>query len=211
MAYDLQEQEQLDAIKTWWKDYGGWVSTLLIVTLASYAAWSGWRFYQARQASAARVLYEAVEAKLAANQLPAAVAVKQSLQQQYPKTVYASRATLKVAAAEFNARQLSQASQDLVWVSTQADEPAVQDIAKLRLATVYLDSKQYPQALAQLAAIKDTGIAGNVSVLKGDILVAQGKPAEAKVAYRVALEQLPKENTLRAVIELKSDALGMVK
>ena len=36
---DLEEQEQLDQLKAFWKQYGNLVSWVLIVVLGGYAAW----------------------------------------------------------------------------------------------------------------------------------------------------------------------------
>ncbi|HEX6004662.1 MAG TPA: tetratricopeptide repeat protein, partial [Burkholderiales bacterium] len=46
MAYDLQEQEQLDAIKGWWEQYGRLVMIAVIACLVTIAAFQGWRYYQ---------------------------------------------------------------------------------------------------------------------------------------------------------------------
>ncbi len=46
MAYDLEEQEQIDAIKAWWTKYGNLVTWVLIVALASYAGWAYWNHTQ---------------------------------------------------------------------------------------------------------------------------------------------------------------------
>ena len=59
-VYDLEEQEQIDELKAWWKQYGNLVTWLLIAGLTSYASWSGWKYYQREQASKAALLYEEI-------------------------------------------------------------------------------------------------------------------------------------------------------
>jgi predicted negative regulator of RcsB-dependent stress response len=60
MAYDLEEQEQLESLKAWWKQYGNAVTWALIVILLGLAAWSGWNYWQRVQARDAPLLYEQV-------------------------------------------------------------------------------------------------------------------------------------------------------
>ena len=43
---DLQEQEQLDALKAFWKTHGNLITWVLIAVLGAYAAWNGWNIYQ---------------------------------------------------------------------------------------------------------------------------------------------------------------------
>ncbi len=54
MAYDLQEQEQLDELKAWWKKYGNLILTVVTIVLLAFAAHNGWRWYQRSQAEASR-------------------------------------------------------------------------------------------------------------------------------------------------------------
>ena len=60
-ALDLEEQEQLDQIKHFWKRWGNLISWALIAVLGAYAAWNGWQAWQNRQASQAAVLFDTVD------------------------------------------------------------------------------------------------------------------------------------------------------
>ena len=59
--FDLEEQEQLDQLKHFWKQYGNLISWLLIIVLASYAGWNGWQYWERNQAAKASALYDEVE------------------------------------------------------------------------------------------------------------------------------------------------------
>jgi len=61
MAYDLEEQEQLDELKAWWKSYGKMVGSAVLVLVVAYAAFQGWRIYQNKQATAASTEYQALQ------------------------------------------------------------------------------------------------------------------------------------------------------
>ena len=58
---DLEEQEQLDQIKHFWKQYGNLITWLLIAVLAAYAGWNGFQYWQRSQASQASALYGEIE------------------------------------------------------------------------------------------------------------------------------------------------------
>ena len=57
---DLQEQEQLDALKSFWKTYGNLITWVLIAVFGTVAAWNGWQYWQRQQAAQASALYEEV-------------------------------------------------------------------------------------------------------------------------------------------------------
>ena len=61
MAYDLQEQEQLDELKAWWKDYGRLVILGVALGALAVAGFQGWRYYRHSQSLAAVALYEQLE------------------------------------------------------------------------------------------------------------------------------------------------------
>ncbi|KAG1316595.1 hypothetical protein G6F63_016008 [Rhizopus arrhizus] len=61
MAYDLEEQEKLDAIKAWWARYGTLVVTLFAVVALSWGGWWGWKAYESHRANQAMGYFEALE------------------------------------------------------------------------------------------------------------------------------------------------------
>jgi predicted negative regulator of RcsB-dependent stress response len=89
-----------------------------------------------------------------------------------------------------------------------ARDEDTRDLARLRLAGVLLDEKGYPEALALLETKVSDSLAGLYAELKGDILTAQGKPAQARNAYQLALDKSESGSTYRATVQLKMDALG---
>ena len=56
MAYDLEEQEQIDELKAWWNQYGRLVIAATTAALLTMAAFQGWRYYRHSQALAAVTL-----------------------------------------------------------------------------------------------------------------------------------------------------------
>lgn len=207
-TYDLDEQERLDELKAWWKRWGN----LLMIGLAvAIAAGAGWRYWQNRtvtQSLEAAAVYERLTQSLAANDAKGAREAGAMLIDQYKGTAYAPRAALLLAKLNVGAKELKSAQAQLEWVAANSKEPAVKDLARLRLAGVQLDQKQYDAALKTLSLTHSDAFAPRFDDLKGDVLLAQGKPAEARAAYQAAFGKIAEDNPYRNIVELKLDALG---
>jgi len=210
MAYDLEEQEQLDSIKAFWRKYGNLLTWVLIVALLGYVAWSGWNVYQRKQATQAAQLYEeqqkAVDAKDNAKVLRAAT----DMQDKFSRTAYAQMSGLVAAKTAFEANDVDHAKQQLQWVVDHGRDIEYRAIASIRLAGILLDEKAYDDALKLLGSDFPPQFAAAVADRKGDVLAAQGKLDLARAAYEQALKQTDEHNPARKLIELKFDAIGGV-
>ncbi len=211
MAYDLEEQEQIDALKAWWKENGRLVLLALAAFGLSLGGVQGWRYYQAQQAREAGAAYQAVELALVPGDLARAVAESRSLRGSHPKSAYAPRAALAVARLAVAKGDLEAARAELQWAAENAQEDTLQDTARLRLARVQLAQKRLDEAAATLAAPATPGFEALFADLRGDVLQAQGKADEARAAYDKALEQTAAESPFRALVEVKRDALPGAK
>ena len=208
MAYDLQDQEQLDNIKQWWAQWGNTVVTALTVVALAIAAWNGWKWYQAKQGTEAAVAFEGFQKILAGKDAKKTSAAADALVQQYPRTAYASLGALNAAKAAFDAGDLLGAKKHLQWVGDNAKDEEIRHIAKLRLAAVLLDEKAYDAALAIVNAAHPAHYAGAYADRKGDIYFSQGKLEEARAAYLLAWEKTEKRAQSRGLIQTKLEAAG---
>ncbi|HSJ79963.1 MAG TPA: tetratricopeptide repeat protein [Thiobacillus sp.] len=207
-TYDLDEQERLDELKAWWKRWGSLVMVGLAVVIAVAAGWRYWQNRVATQSLEAATVYEQLTQSLAANDAKAAREAGAMLIDQYKGTAYAPRAALLLARLNAGAKDLKSAQAQLEWAAANSKEPAVRDLARLRLAGVQLDQKQYDAALKTLSATHSDAFAFRFHDLKGDVLLAQAKPAEARAAYQAAFGKMAEDNPYRNIVELKLDALG---
>ncbi|WP_018149909.1 YfgM family protein [Leeia oryzae] len=207
-VYDLQEQEQLDALKAWWQDNGKFVIGLSLSALVVFGGVQGWKYWKNKQSAEAAQQYEVLQTAISAKKDSVVTATKQKLVSDYAGTAYASRGAILAAHYEWEKGQTADVVKDLEWVVSNATEAPLKDLAHLRLATVLLDGKQYDKALSELALITVDPLKGQVSNLKGDILWAKGDASGAKSMYQVAIEQLEKGDPLQSVVEMKLDALG---
>jgi len=211
MAYDHQEQEQLDELKAWWAHYGNLVLLGLAVVALVVGGFQGWRYYQRGQAVAAATLYGQLEQADRAGDRKRVRDIAGQITAKYASTPYGTLAALGAARASGEAGDLADAKSRLRWVMENSREDAVKDIARLRLAAVFLDEKNYSEALKQLETKPVDSVAGLYADMKGDIFAAQGNKAQARNAYQLALDRSEAGGPYRAIVQLKLDALGDAK
>ena len=208
MAYDLEEQEQIETLRSWWKQYGNLVTWLLIAALGAYAAWSGWNYYQRSQAAQAGQLYDEITRAVAAKDTARVLRGATDMREKFSRTAYAEMAALTAARAAFDAGDLNGAKAQLQWVVDSGRDEEYRALARIRLAGVLLDEKAYDEGLKVLSADVPAGFAGALADRRGDLLMAQNKVAEARSAYQEALQKSDAKSPGRQLIQLKLDAIG---
>lgn len=205
---DLQEQEQLDALKAFWKTYGNLITWVLVVALGGYAGWMGWNRYQQDQGQKAGAMFDELERAAQAGDAERASRVFEDLKSRYAGTVVAGQGGLAAARVQFEKGQVEPARASLLWVAEKGSQEELRGVARLRLAALDLEAKKYPEALAQLAAVKSESFAALAADRRGDVLAAQGKTDEAKAAYQASYKALGERADFRRVVEAKLTALG---
>ena len=206
-AYDLEEQEQLAALKAWWKEHGGAIVLGATLVLAAIGAWNGWTWYQRSQAAQAAVLYDTLQKAARANDLKTIRETAGAILENFPRSAYAPLAALVSAKAQFQAGDLKTARAQLQWAVEHARSDEIRSIATLRLASVLLDDNEPDAALKILEAKPHPGFEALYASQRGDIFAAQKKRSEARAAYKAALEKA-EAGPLRDALRLKLEALG---
>jgi predicted negative regulator of RcsB-dependent stress response len=204
---DLEEQEQLDQLKHFWKQYGNLITWVLILALGGFAAFNGWHWYQRDRAGRAGVLFDELDRAAQTGDADRATRVFSDMREHYPSTAYAEQAGLLAAKVQFEKGKLDAARESLQWVAANAVEPEYQLLARVRLAGVLTDQKQYDEALKQLPADAPKPFEALVADRRGDVLLAQGKKDEARAAYQAAFKGLEAQD-YRRLVEAKLTALG---
>jgi predicted negative regulator of RcsB-dependent stress response len=207
MAYDLEEQEQLDALKAWWNTHGNNVMLAVAALCVGFAGYQGWKYYQHKQSLEASAQYETL-AQLDIKDTKQVRAISAQLMDKYSGTPYAARAALMAARANYEAGDAKSAHAQAEWALAHAKEDSIKTIAQLQLASLLLDEKKYDDALKTLSEKHDSAFDGLVADLKGDVLTAQGKKDDAKKAYVEALANFDQKSRFRKITEQKLDALG---
>jgi len=207
MALDLEEQDQLDALKTWWKVYGNIITAAVVLFAIGFAGYRGWEYYQHQQSIQASIKYEALS-QLNKTDIKAVKSITAELIEKFPSTPYAGRAAIAAAQSNYLAKDIKSAKAQLEWAIKNAKEDSVQAVALLQLAGLQAEEKEFDAALQTLATKHDAGFDGLFADLKGDVLAAQGKNAEAKLAYQDALSKLDAQGRYHRYTEYKLEALG---
>jgi predicted negative regulator of RcsB-dependent stress response len=205
---DLQEQEQLDELKAFWKQYGNLITWTLTLVLAGFAAWNGWNWWERQQGAKASAMYEEFDRAVQAGNAEQAGRVFGDLKERYGRTAYAQQAGLLAAKLQADKGQADAAQASLGWVAEQGKDEALQALARLRLAALLLDKKAFDDALKQVDAVKAPEFTALAQDRRGDILLASGKKDEAVKAFQAAWKGMDEKIDYRRVVEAKLTSLG---
>lgn len=214
MAELRTEEEQVQAIKDWWKRNG---SSLLIgigAALAIVFGWQAWQNHQAQQRTEAANQFANLlnafsnQADETSNETVAFVAGK--LREDFTDSAYAIYGNLILARQQLMEQGDAEAAVDsLKWALDKAkDHAALALVVQNRLARAQFAAGQYDEALATIDSVSNAGtFAPILSELKGDIFLAQGDREAAKEAYLAAREQSAQGRS--GILELKLSDLGV--
>lgn len=210
-AYNPEEQENIDQLKSWWNTYGTMVVVVIAVFVAGIAGAQAWNYYKKQKTEQALELYDSVLQVQGSGDAKKISDAAGLVMEGFPSSGYASRAALISAQASFNAGDLQNTKNRLQWVLENSEEEELKDVARLRLAGVLLDEKKYDEALRLLEAKHGESFDGLYADRKGDVLAATGKVAEARTAYQTALAKIGMGGVYHDIVEMKLDALTSAK
>jgi predicted negative regulator of RcsB-dependent stress response len=209
--YDLEEQEQLATLKSWWGQYGTLVLIGVALAFAGLAGFQIWNWYKGEQAVKASVVYAELQKLAESGDAKKSRAAAATLTKDYPRSGYATLGSLVAARLSFEAGDLAAARENLQWVIDQSRDEDMKSLARFRLAGVLLDEKKFDDALKLLDVKPEDSMANLFADLRGDVLVAKGAEAEARAAYQMALEKTDAQSPYRSLIQIKLDSLGQPK
>ena len=205
---NLEEQEQLDSLKAFWNKQGNLITWTLILVLAGFAAWNGWNYWQRDLAVKAGAMFEDLDRAAAAGDAEKTARVFADMQQRYPKVPITQQGGLTAAKLQVDKGQSDAAKASLAWVAENGAEEEMRSIARLRLAAVLADAKQFDEALKVLDAAKSPEFTALVADRRGDMLMAQGKMNEARIAWQAAYAAMDAKLDYRRLIEAKLTSIG---
>ena len=206
---NLEDQEQLDQIKHFWAQYGNIITWVLIAVFGSMAAWNGWNYWQRSQGAKAAAMYEELQRATIGGDAANIERAFNEMKDGFGSTTYAAQGAMLAGKALFEANKPDAARAALTWAMNDASEPAYQGLARLRLAGMEFDAKAYDQAYKLLDTALPKALEPLAQDRKGDVLLAQGKPDEAKAMYQQAWTGMGQRVEYRQLIEVKLAALGV--
>ncbi len=205
---DLEEQEQLDELKHFWKRWGDLITWALIAVLGSYAAWMGWQSYAAKQAMQSAALYDTVERAALGGDMALLDRSVSDIKDKFATTTYAQQAALLAARVYNDKDRKADAKAQLSWVVEKASDEGYQALARLRLAALLVEDKAYDEARKQLSAKTPDAFAPLMSDRLGDLAALQAQPAEAVQHYKAAWKGFEPNADYRRLVAVKLAALG---
>lgn len=211
MAFDLEEQEQIAELKQFWKQYGTLIVTLAVAALVAFAGMQGWRYYKNSQSEQASALFTKFGEAVRKNDVKEIRALGKQVMDGFGSTAYGPTAALLLAKANYENGDAAAAAGQLQWAIDKAKDDETAEVARLRLASIRLDEKKYEEALKLLETKHSTAMETLYADLRGDVMLAQGKSAEARAAYKRAIEKSLPNSSYRSVVQIKLDALGGAK
>ena len=206
---DLEEQEQLDQLKHFWKQYGNLITWALTLVLGAFAGWNIYQRWQINQAGQASALFDEVERIVKANDVAKIDRVWSDMKDKFPSTIYAQQSGLVIAKAYFEAGKADESKAVLTWVADKSNDDSYRAIAKLRLAGALIETKSYEDALKNLDGNFAPSFAPLVDDRRGDIFALQGKRVEARASYEKAYAGFDDTTQYRRLVEVKLNALGV--
>lgn len=215
-TYDLEEQEQLEELKTWWKLHGTAVTAVIAALAIALVSWQGWQWWQRSQATQASQLFGGLQQALVQQDVKRVRLLAGELIDKYSGTAYAGMAAMLSGKVLAESGDLKSAQAQFSWAAEKANDPGLRDLARLRQAIVLVEDKQLDEALKLLAVSPAPTFIARYQEVRGDILVAQGKTAEARQAYETALKALADAKKgedqssapYREILQVKRDSVG---
>lgn len=208
MALDLEEQEQLDEAKAWWKLHGNKVIWGVTVFLLAAAGWRAWETWNRNQGAEASMLFDQAVQATTMNDLKTGKEAAARIMENHARSAYAAPAAWLAGRINYETGDLKSAKAQYEFALEHARDAGAEQMARLRLATLLFEQKDMAGALKLLDGAFDPAFQGLAGQLKGDILAAQGKKAEAREAYKLALEKLGDKSPLKPLVEIRLDGLG---
>jgi predicted negative regulator of RcsB-dependent stress response len=205
---DLEEQEQLDELKHFWKRWGDLITWVLIAVLGGYAAWMGWQSYQGKQAVQSAALYDTVERAALSNDMTLLDRSVSDIKDKFASTTYAQQAALLAARVYNDKDRKADAKAQLSWVVEKASDEGYQALARLRLAALLVEDKAFDEARKQLTAKVPEAFVPLMADRLGDLAMLQTQTVEAVQHYKNAWKGFEPNAEYRRLVAVKLAALG---
>lgn len=205
---DLHEQEQVDKLKYFWRDWGKYIIAAVVLLVAGYVVSSSYGWYQQSQAQKAVGIYSDFNKNITAGNKDKAFSDADKLIADMSGTEYASMAGISAAKLAFDAKDYSKAVKYLSWVKDNSSDKSLATIATIRLANVYIDQNNFDKARELLKTKHDIAFDGLFYEGRGDLYVAMGDLAKANAAYKEGLQKAANDPSTQQAIQMKLDIIG---
>ena len=204
----ISEQEQVEAIRSWWTENGKSVIFGIVLGLAAIFGWREWQSYKINQSITASDLFQEVIVSLQQNQIQEAKDPANEVIRNYEKTGYAILNRLILAQLAVADNDYSPAEEHLLWALDNTQNESLLHEIRVRLIRVYIAEKKFDEALSLLTESNQGVFKSIYEELRGDIYVLQGKINEARTSYLQAIELSNSSSVDLTFLNMKLNDLG---
>ena len=203
--YDLEEQEQLAQLKAWWQTYGNMIASAILVVALCALAYNTYSWFQNKTAAQAAGVYQQFNAALVGKDSARVASLAGELIDQYPSQSYATLAAMEAAAME--GADSKTAQMQLSWAAEKGEE-SLRDLAKMRLANLFLNEKNFDQALKTLETPQNARFLPAFFDFKGDIYWAKADLPNALKSWQTAQQKILNDSSFDAAFATLNESIS---
>ena len=185
MAYSIEEEQEINQLKDWWKENGKTIIVAFILGVGGMFGWRYWQAHQAEQIAQASAQYDALIYSAQQDEQAKKANIEQFVQAN-SKTAYAVFALLDEAKKETEKQDFAAAEANLNQALTQSQDEVLTSIVALRLSAVQFQLGQLDNALTTLNQVKGESFNARKAILTGDIQAVKGDKVAAKNSFEQA-------------------------
>lgn len=185
MAYSIEEEQEINQLKDWWKENGKTIIVAFILGVGGMFGWRYWQSHQAEQIAQASAQYDTLINSVQQDEQAKKANIEQFVQAN-SKTAYAVFALLDEVKKATEKQDFSAAEANLNQALTQSQDEVLTSIVALRLSAVQFQLGQLDNALTTLNQVKGESFNARKAILTGDIQVAKGDKVAAKNSFEQA-------------------------
>lgn len=201
-------EQELEALKSWWKENGRTLVVGVAIGLGGVFGWTWWQDHLRSQAEEASLIYQRLVDDAAAERHDSVRQQAAEIVQSYPKTGYATLASLLAARSAFAENELDDAKRRLEWVINNSDSTSYKDLARLRLARILIAEQRLDEAMDVVRSVEQAAFSARAHEIRGDIHLTEGNTQGAREAYQQALASSAVSGATRSRVQMKLDDLG---
>lgn len=207
--FDLHEQEQISNLRYFWNRGGKYLALLIVIAFFAYFiyVWLNWR--SSSESSNASQVYATFIEKANSSDKDKSLLIANQLQNEYPKTEYASMASILAAKITWDKKDIPSTIKYLNWTIDNSKDPGLVSTSQLRLADVYIDEKKFDKAIQLMFQKHDPAFDPLFYSKRGDLYVAKGDLTKARDAYKEALQKAGQDSSMAQGIQMRLDILGV--
>lgn len=207
MTEYLTEQEQIELLKNWIKQYSLVILAGVLIAIVAMSAWRFWDQRQNKTLDHASSVYDEMLTMRAQNEPGEMIIQTKKLFSHYEKTTYGKMAALMLARTAAVKSNYTEAEKQLQWVIDNTKVPALRQIARLRLARLLITQGKPDDSLSLLKKVDDKSFSGLIDEVRGDAYLAKNDTTHAREAYQLAITELPNAEVVRPLLQMKYDNL----